>query len=343
MKSFLPAALLFCVLTGQGLYAQSSSIDRVAFFNDTSVINATIIAHTGKLLDHKKKGYIMPAIFATKLPDGTDVNDEVLLEMRGHFRHDYCYVPPLKIIFKYKKPSILYSLKSLKLVSQCKLTKGYEQYLLKEFIVYKMYNLLTDMSFHVRLLNLNFQDSAGKKKTITEHAFLIEDIKEVAKRNNCSEWAKDKIKTESTERRQMTIVALFEYMIGNTDWAVSANHNIKLIVSESEPLTKPYAVPYDFDYSGFVNTEYAVPDEKLEIESVKQRVYRGFPRTMTELNEALDIFRQRKEKMYAVINSFDLLSPGSKKEMIGYLDDFFYTISKPSEVKSIFIENARTE
>jgi len=197
------------------------------------------------------------------------------------------------------------------------------------------------MSFHVRLLHLNLQDSAGKKKTITEHAFLLEDIKEVAKRNDCKEWGKSRVNTEATNRKQMTLVAIFEYMIGNTDWAVSVDHNTKLIVSDKDSSGRPYVVPYDFDYSGLVNTEYAVPDERLELENVQQRLYRGFPRTLLEVNEALDIFKEKKGQIYALINNFDLLTSGSKKEMIYYLDGFYDSIKKTEDVKSIFIENAR--
>jgi hypothetical protein len=343
MKYFLSTVLLFCVSVWQVVFAQTSSIDRVQFLNDTSTLNATIIINAGKLFSRNKRGSILTANFVTKLPDGTNVNDQIQLEVRGHYRHDYCYLPPLKLIFKYKKPSILYSLKSLKLVNQCKLSKEYDQYLLKEFIIYRIYNLLTDMSYHVRLLNLNFQDSSGKKKTITEHAFLVEDIKDVAKRNDCIEWKKGNLDAETTDRRQMTMVAIFEYMIGNTDWGVAANHNTRMIVPEKNSFARPFVVPYDFDFSGFVNTEYALPDEKLGIQNVQQRLYRGFPRTMPELNEVLDIFKQQKEKIYATINNFDLLTPGSKKDLITYLDDFFNTIKDSRQVKSVFIDNARTE
>ena len=341
IKIFL-ATVMLCISVCQAIYSQTTSIDRDAFFNDTSIMSATILANTSKLFSHEKKGFIMPAHFITKLSDGTNVDDQIQLEMRGHFRHDYCYIPPLKLIFKYKKSSVFYSLKSTKLVSQCKMASMYNQYILKEFLVYKMFNLLTDMSFRVRLLNINFQDSAGKKKPVTEHAFLMEDLKDLAKRNNCIEWAKGNLNTESTHRRQMTIISIFEYMIGNTDFAVSANHNIRLIVPDTDSLMRPFAVPYDFDYSGLVNAEYAVPDEKLEIENVRVRVYRGFKRTMPELNEVVDIFKQKKEKIYALVNNFDLLNSGSKREMTDYLDAFFDIIKDPRQVKSIFIDGART-
>jgi hypothetical protein len=342
MKLFFQAILVYCTIAGSISFGQAPSIDKVRFFTDTSVIHANIITNTGKLFGHFKKGYVLPAVFSGTLPDGTAINDQILLEVRGHFRHDYCYFPPLKLIFKTNTSSALYPLKSLKLVSQCKGFGDYDQYLLKEFIIYKIYNLITDMSFRVRLLNLNLKDSSGKKKTVNDLAFLIEDIKDVAKRNNCKEWGSQPLNTESTNRRQMTIVAVFEYMIGNTDYGVSVNHNTKLIVNTGDSLSRPSVVPYDFDYSGLVNTEYAVPDEKLEIENVRQRLYRGFPRTMDELNEVLDIFKKEKKSIYATINNFNLLTPASKRQMTSYLDEFYETINNPSDVKFTFIDRART-
>jgi hypothetical protein len=290
----------------------------------------------------EKEGYQYTANFSTKLPDGTTVDEPILLEVRGHFRKDYCYIPPLRIIFKAKKNSVLNPLGSLKLVSKCKLTPADEQCLLKEYLTYKIYNLLTDMSFRVRLLNINWIDSADRAKKVTEHAFLMEDIKDLAERNNCID-AKDMRPTEATNRRQMTIVALFQYMIGNTDWSVAVNHNIRLIQSKIDSLHKPYAVPYDFDYAGLVNTDYAVPDERLGTESVKERVYGGFPRTMGELNDVLDMFKSQKDRMYALINNFDLLNGRSKKEMCSYLEEFFDLIKDQEKVNEAFIQQARLQ
>jgi hypothetical protein len=296
-----------------------------------------------KVFKHSKHGDVYYGNFSTVLPDGAVVNDPVQLQIRGHFRQDYCYVPPIKIKFSYKDSARLTFLKSLKLVSECKVSPDHDQLLLKEYLVYKIYNLLTSRSFNARLLNLTFQDSMGKKKPFTEHAFLLEDIKDVGKRNDCLEWKGGKMNTEATDRKQMTMVALFEYMIGNTDWAVSVEHNIRLIVSAKDSTSKPFAVPYDFDYSGLVNTYYAIPDEKLEIENVTTRVYRGFPRSMPELQQVLDTFRLMKKDIYALINNFSLLNDKNKQGMIGFLDGFYAEIKNPDIVKSVFIEHARTE
>ncbi len=343
MKPFFAIFFMYAVSVAQVANAQPL-VDKVKFFSDTSVIHATLNTNFGKLLRQKyKEGTIFPASFTCKLGDSMAIHDQMAVEVRGHFRRDYCYLPPLKLLFNAVPGATLNPLKGLKLVSACRPVGMYEQYLLKEYLIYKIYNLITDKSFRVRLLDLSYQDSSGSKKTITEHAFLLEDAKEVAKRNDCKEWKKARLPTESTDRRQMTIVAIFEYMIGNTDWSVSNEHNIKLIVSKKDTLSNPYVVPYDFDFSGLVSTNYSAPNEQLNIETVQQRLYRGFPRNIGEINEVLDIFRQKKDAIYSTITNFNLLAQYSKKQMTDYLDGFFDFINDPSQVKDVFITNARTE
>ena len=338
------SAFLFSVISFPSAVCQTTfSNNRESFFKDTSVINATLSVDMGRVFKHSKHGDVFNGNFLTTLPDGTKVNDPVQLQIRGHFRQDFCYVPPIKIKFSYRDSAKLTFLKSLKLVSECKVSPDHDQLLLKEYLVYKIYNLLTSRSFNARLLNLTFQDSMGKKKPFTEHAFLLEDVGDVGKRNDCLEWKRGKVNTEATDRRQMTMVAIFEYMIGNTDWAVSVEHNIRLIVSAKDTFSRPYAVPYDFDYSGLVNTYYAIPDEKLEIENVTTRVYRGFPRSRGELQQALDTFRLKKKEIYELINNFSLLNDKNKQSMTGFLDGFYTEINIPSVVQNVFIDHARTE
>ncbi len=344
MKLLFFAAWLFCVAAFQIANCQTPSIDRAAFLKDTSVMSATLITNMVKVLNHaNKKGYNITGTFLTTLPDGTKVNDPVMIEKRGHFRSDFCYVPPIKIIFNYKDSAKLNSLKSLKLVSECKVSSDHEQFLFKEYLCYKIYNLISDRSYQVRLAKVMWEDSGARKKPLDEYGFFLEDLKDLAARNNCTEWKKGNLNTEQTDRRQMTTVALFEFMIGNTDWAVTVGHNTRLILSKEDTLSKPYVVPYDFDYSGLVNTYYSIPDEKLEIESVTQRSYRGYPRTMPELQQALDTFRVQKKNIYDLINNFSYLSARSKREMTGYLDGFYEIVDNPKMVKYNFIDKARLE
>ncbi len=343
MKVFF-TALLYFLLVSLMATGQVKPIDKVQFFTDTNIFPATLVAPMGKVINRNPLGKnTFTGRFRCRLPDSTAVDEQIVIETRGHFRKEYCYLPPLKLTFNIKDAAVLAPLKSLKLVSACKLSSRHNQYILKEYLIYRIYNLLTEKSFRVRLLDLEYLDSSGKKKPVKEYAFFIEDVKEMAKRNNAKEWTDGRPHTESVNRELMTLTAVFEYMIGNTDWSVPVRHNIKTIRSRADTTERPFAVPYDFDYSGLVNTEYAIPDEMLNTSSVLERVYRGFPRTMEELNEVLELFKKQKENIYSLINNFNLLTPANKKSMIEYLESFYSLLKKPKDVKYIFIDNARTD
>ena len=206
-----------------------------------------------------------------------------------------------------------------------------------------MYNLFTDKSFRVRLVNITYEDSKKKKQTSNQYAFFIENIDALAKRNKCKELNNVKVSMESTNREHMTMIALFQYMIGNTDWSVMNNHNVKEIISKKDSASRPFVVPYDFDYSGLVNAEYAIPSEALGIEKVTDRIYRGYTRTPEEIKNALKLFQEKKDSVYMLINNCDILENSNKKEMVNYLDKFYDIINNKNQVEFIFIRNAVTQ
>jgi len=336
---FIMACLVF--LGSQRGYGQSAAMNQQDFFNDTSVLHATLLTNLDDILSkQRQKGRKLPGKFIITRPDGATEEDPVTLEVSGVFRLEFCFIPPMNLKFNSQPGSMIYPLSKAKLVNTCKTAGGYDQYLLKEYLIYRIYNLLTDKSCRVRLVELTFQDSLGKRKKITEFGFLLEDIKDVATRNNCKVWKKEKTPTEATDHHQMTLLSVFEYMIGNTDWAVPALHNVKLMVPKGDTLAKPFPVPHDFDYSGLVNAYYAVPDEQLKFANVKQRQYLGFPRTTAEMEEILTIYREQKPHIYDLINQFHWLNSKNKEEMIGYLNEFFDMIGHPGQVKFNLIENA---
>lgn len=344
MRSSLFLLLWLALVPTAAIIGQPAPFNKVKFFEEETPLKASLEADWSKLINQKKSSdKIYQGIFSCTLPEQGAVSETVNLQVKGHFRREHCYVPPIKISFKKSPQSVMHSLKGLKMVNACKANPVNDQYLLREYLIYKMYNLLTDKSFRVRLLEIDFKDSSGRISPFTSHSFLIEDVDDMAKRNQCVEWKGVNLHPERTDRKQMTLLAIFEYMIGNTDWSVAVNHNIRLIQLKENPSSMPYAVLYDLDWSGIVNTDYAVPDPLLNTESVKERVYRGFPRTLEEINEALEIFKSRKDQIYALINGFEPLDAKSKKSMTSYLDDFYKLINSPKSVKSVFVDEARTE
>jgi hypothetical protein len=226
------------------------------------------------------------------------------------------------------------------MVAPCSSGYEFEQYVLKEFLIYKMFNLITDESFKVRLLNLTIQDSLKAKKHFKEYAFVIEPSKELAKRKGWVEEEKMKFYTEQTNRATSTIVFLFQYMVGNTDWAVPNYHNIKLFFPDDSAKIRPHIVPYDFDFSGLVNAPYAAPPETTNLTTVTERFYMGYVRTMEELKVAAAPFLAKEKEIIDLVKNFEYLGDKEKIEMVDYLKDFFSIIKDEGRMKAAFIEGA---
>ena len=334
--------LLLALFTFSAL-VNAQPVNKTIFFTDERLIDMTLTTDIKKLQNEKGVDVFQPATVATRFSDSSVIEEPVTVAPRGHFRRDYCNIPPIYIDFNNGTPQSLSLLGKLKLVIGCGTRGNDEQLLIKEFLIYKIYNILEDKSFRVRLVKLNYQDSKNHMKSFSQLAFLIEDDKDLAARTGCIKKTKAQYLTEQTDRALMTKVAVFEYMIGNGDWSVPNNHNIKLVFNKESPLSLPYAIPYDFDHSGLVNASYALPQEELGNQSVTERVYRGFPRNMDELQASFDVFKSKKDKINSLINNCAYLTSRNKEEMIDYIEEFYKTINDRKKVQYIFINNARRE
>ena len=325
------------------LPALAQKVDKVKFFEEESTVNATLEMDLKDLLAKKAPDRFLPATISFTTKDGTTITEKIEASVRGNFRRETCFMPGLKLNFKKDSNSSLYKFKELKLSNGCNTGDESGQLVVKEFLAYKMYNLLTDMSLRVRFMNVSFKDVSGKKKPYTQYAFLIEDVDEMAKRNNMVEIEGTQYNTEQTNRDQMTIVTLFEYLIANTDWSVPAYHNVKLIGPKDVTGTRPYVVAYDFDICGFVDPPYATIDEQLQeqISSVRERLNRGFPRTMEELKVAVKLYNDKKEKIIGMIKSNEYLSSKEKSKSVSYVEDFYKIINNDRDLQRIFVDGGR--
>lgn len=335
--------LLAFIISSSFLSSAQTKVDSIKFFTDEDIVEISLSTDIRKLQNEKLPDVFQEAEVTLTLPGSTPIKEAITVGARGHFRREQCNIPPIMMDFKNSTSPLLSPLGKLKLVIACGPKADDEQLVLKEFLVYKIYNLLEDKSFRVRLVKMNYNDTRGKVKPFTQYAFLLEDDKDLATRNGCIKKDKATYNTESTNRSLMTKVAVFEYMISNGDWSVPGNHNIKLIYDKENTNALPFVVPYDFDHSGFVNAGYALPSEILGTEAVTERVYRGFPRSMEELQLTFDLFKAKKDAIMSLINNFTLLKENYRKEATRYLEEFYKTINNKKEVQSIFIDNARTK
>lgn len=324
------------------LATQTVDLNRILFFTEQKPVEFTLATDFRKMLSERKKGVYQPGSATLHISPTESITDNIRLYARGEFRRKECNMPGLMLNFKNAEgEGKLSALKKMKLVCGCTTNEYGEQLLLMEYLIYKMYNQLTDMSFQVRLAKINYKDVRDRMKPYTQYAFLLEDVDDMAERNKCKEIDNIRFNTEQTNRPQTTIVSLFQYMIGNTDWSIPTYHNVKLMQSDS--ISVPYVVPYDFDFAGAINARYAAPVPELGIESVTDRLYRGFPRTMAELQVALDVFRKQKDNLLSMVKSFELLNKRERDAMYRYVDEFYKIIDDKKDVQKIFIDGARKE
>jgi hypothetical protein len=200
----------------------------------------------------------------------------------------------------------------------------YDDFILREYLVYKLYNVLTDSSYKVRLLRVNYIDTEKKRKPLIQYGIFIEPKSLLASRNHSVEVESMNLTQNHIQPEVMDRVAIFNYMVGNTDWSVPNLHNVKVLSKlKYDNSNLGMIVPYDFDYSGLVNADYAVPFEGLGLKSVLERRYVGICRSEETFIQAVQEFKDKKDEFYRVINEFPLLKERTKKEMIGYLDSFF--------------------
>jgi len=268
--------------------------------------------------------------------DLNKVNIPIKIKTRGHFRKiPYnCKYPPILLNFKKSsipKSSFFAGQDKVKLVTPC---QG-EKFVIYEYLVYKLYNLITPRSFKVRLVKIIFQDTVKNKSSIPYYGMLIEEEKQMAMRNQSSSLEKIGLRPEGTKKEDFLKMAVFEYMIGNTDWSVQFQQNIKLIRTDSTSL--PIVIPYDFDHAGIVRAPYSSPAPELELSSTLQRRYRGY--CILEMNQftaVLETFNRLKDDFYALYDGNPLLSSSYQNKTLRFLDRFYKTINDPNKVREEF-------
>ena len=323
--------LFFITFLPGRLLSQASSL-----FDRDEVLSITL---SGNLMELLKDRTGEPQYFPITL-SYQDVGSKVTsipikAKTRGNFRRDKanCYYPPLLLNFSKESEKTIFSEQDkVKLVMPC---QG-DQYVVREYLVYKLYNLVSPKSFRARLVKITLDDPNLKEKDKEPlYGILLEEEEQMAKRNGMVLVERQLVRPEQTVPGDFLNMAVFEYLIGNTDWSVQYRQNVKLIASDTT--TMPFTVPYDFDHSGIVDAPYARPAAALAMSSVRQRRYRGFCISdMVHYEKVIAHYNQLKESIYSVYTSTDLLDEKEKKSIVKYLDEFFETINNPKKIKEEF-------
>lgn len=263
---------------------------------------------------------------------------EVMLKTRGNFRRDRstCDFPPLRIEFDENiPPGMLFSgMKDVKMVTHCRDRSINQRYVLEEYMIYKIYNLFTDLSYKVRLAQVTYTDTEDRIKPIHQFAFFIEPTGKMAERIGGREIELKGLALNHLNHPQINLFTVFQYFIANTDWSIRALHNVKLVSFSSEPMAIP--IPYDFDFSGVINTYYSAPDSAFGISSVRTRLFRSNCRKLEELVPTFDLFRDKKQQIYDLYRDFPYYEENRVKKILKFYDEFFDTLSNEKKARREF-------
>jgi len=273
-------------------------------FTSEATLAMSLAAPWQEFMHNKNAKKPYPATLEYVDESGAKHSVSVAVEARGHNRLKVCKLPPIKLIFEKQavEGTPFRGNKSLKLSTHCDSGDRWTQYVVKEMLAYHIYNLVTERSFKVRGLSVTYVDSADHSSDGPHVGFLLEDDSAVAKRNHLEKLELPAVPLEHLEPLESSRLALFEYLIGNTDFAVLNGptkdhccHNTVLIGENVQG--KVFAVPYDFDSSGLVDAHYAAPNAVLHTSSNRERVYRGFCADNATLEAARGEFRRLEPKI----------------------------------------------
>jgi len=329
-------------------FSASADENNVAdpLFQDDQLLHLNITAPLITLVRKRPKDDYLPGQIEYTESDGNVVKLDLEIRTRGHNRHENCDYPPLLLNFKKKQTigTIFANQNKLKLVVHCKKSEKYEQAVLREYLVYRIFNAVTDMSFRVRLVRVKYINSEKSGKEQERYAFLIEHKNRLGARFGLNDLKVEKTTVASIQPDSLNLSSVFAFLIGNTDFSPVAGapndeccHNYVLFGTDTN--TDPIvAIPYDFDQSGFVDAPYALANEMFRIRTVRQRVYRGRCANNEHLEASLKRFSDRRDVIYKLVVEQEGLEPRVRKKLSAYIEDFYELIDDPKDVERKIIE-----
>ena len=312
-----------------------------AFYSSTEPLDVTLTTNIKKIRGDKgDKAPWRPATLTYTDATGKSVVVPTHIKTRGIWRLKNCEFPPLRLDFKQENTegTVFRGIDKPKLVSYCRNDDEYEQYILQEAQLYRVYRLLTPASHRSRLLRMTYVDSATGKSQTTRAAILLEEPEVLAARMGGPLLKLQGATGENLEPYHDALVGVFQYLIGNTDFSVFALHNIELI---GLPDGNALPVPFDFDFSGMVDARYATVDPKLSVSRVRDRLMRGYCVPSEEYTKVFTLFNEKKDAIYALYNDAlgKLMRPKLAEATLKYYDDFYKTINDPRRAKSEIISS----
>jgi hypothetical protein len=287
-----------------------------------------------------------PARIDVRGTHGEPVSVDLRVRVRGKSRTEACDFPPLLLNFPNEQPagSPFAAENRLKLVTHCLANSEHEQYLRLERQIYVALNLLTDASLRTRIVEATYFDSDRQRENPGRLGFLIEDETRFAERSGLTTVDDAKVDRALYDPPALVLFDVFQFFIGNTDWSntdppqgeTTCCHNV-VPFARSDGVLLP--VPYDFDASGLVEAPYALPSERLPIRTVRQRLYRGRCRDLTELEPVFATFMAQRDALTALFTAEAGLSERRVQRARQYIDEFYAILADDAQSEREFRRN----
>lgn len=295
--------------------------------------------------DRREDREEQPAVVV--LPRGA--SDSIVVEAevrpRGNFRRRArnCHFPPLRLDLKRSQTAgtPFEGEDKLKLVTPCRDGRStYRAYVLREYLAYRILQLLTPESYRVRLFSLTYEDTREEgEDPFTVDAFVLEDEGRMADRLGGEVIEFPQLHPGLLDDDHALLVALFQYLIGNTDWSIVEQHNMDLVRTRD---LRYLGIPYDFDFAGLVDARYASPMEGLGIRSVRERLFRGFCREDADWDGVVRTIRERWPDVRRLVSGLVAMDEGEREDALDYLESGFRILDDPRLLRIEVVERCRT-
>lgn len=317
--------------------AEDISLDSgLPLFSDRTTMAITIEGPVSTLISERSNEAYYDGLLRYTDSGGAERELDLKFRTRGNYRRrtSTCRFPPVRLNLKKKQVegTIFEGQNILKLVTHCRpRSDRYEEYVLKEELAYRILNLHTPVSFRSRLMRITWIDTDDDNEVDERYGFVIEHKNELEERTGMEEAGIQRANYENLHTRQAAISAIFEYLIGNTDFSMVAGpanedccHNGILLRAESGEL---HYVPYDFDMAGIVNAPYAEPNPRFNLRRVTSRLYRGHCRFNPDLPATRAQYLDNQDAVLRLVDDQEGLSDRQRKRLRRFVEKFYEDLS----------------
>ncbi len=345
LKIILFTSIYICMLStmvAQGHLATELAAPETIFssFYNEEILDITLESDFDKLIENKRTNNYQNASISYTTNKGEKIKQSIQIRPRGKSRRSICDIPPVMMNFAKENPAARKNMgdHKLKLVTHCytRKTKIGEQNILKEFLAYKLLNILTEKSLRVQLVRITYLNTRNHDSS-QRFGFIIEGAHELAERLAATRTKQRDIPVAQLDTDQYNTVALFQYMISNTDWNFVKLHNVKIFTAENSK--KDIIIPYDFDHAGLVYTDYARVNPDYDQEDLRDPIFLGRFAGEADLTKTLNLFKSRKEEMRSYCKGLSYLTKRNRRAVLAHLKSFYKSIRKKRFVKKEFLNH----